>query len=70
MNVGELRAILNGYPDDMPVALIDHVNDDLDTDPVAEVGVDHPGSRPDGRRSWHWPHDPKTSPGIDVLVIY
>lgn len=72
MNVGDLRAALAKWPDDTEVAVINDLNNDLDTDVSADVAINHPGSRPRGRNSWHWEGDPTAGlpDGQTVIVLY
>ena len=70
MNVKELRELLSNYPDDMPVSVVDDLNDCLDTDAAIDVAVNHP-SVWIRRKSWHWINDPRVSQeGETVLVMY
>lgn len=74
MNIGELKAAVAAYPDDMPVAVLDrriYDNPDLDTDVQVEAAINHPGYHPRGRASWHWESDNTVdTPGTPTVVIY
>jgi hypothetical protein len=76
MNVGELRAALAEYPDDLSVAVIDgtYNGDDLDMGVAIGIAINHPDTRPHGRRSWRWKNSldgENPGPGGDpVLVFY
>lgn len=68
MNIGELKAAIAELPDDMKVAVIDGLSNDLDTDTRCEPAVVHPGFRDKGGRSFRW--DRKGTGDNRVLVIY
>ena len=53
MNVGELRAKLADYPDDLPVMVINDLDDSVD-EADCDVAINHPGVRPKGRKDWTW----------------
>lgn len=60
------------HPEDMEVALIDDLYNDLDYGIVVGEALDFGSTRPDGRSSWAFPGNPKAKgfDGRDVLVIY
>lgn len=68
MNVGEVRAALAAYPDDMPVAVIGD-DRDIDREVDIDVAISHPGSRPRGCADWHWESD-NGPDGTPVVVFY
>ena len=74
LNIGELKAAVAGYPDDMPVAVLGqgiHDGSELDTDVAVDTAINHPGCYPHGRASWHWESDNTVdTPGTPTVVIY
>lgn len=70
MKNAELRAALAKWPDDAEIALIGHLNNDLDTDVSVDAAINHPGTYV-GRASWHWNDAAGTWPeGRTVIVLY
>lgn len=74
MNIGELKAAVATYPDDMPVAVLDRTGQgasELDTDVLIDVAISHPGIHPRGGADWHWESDNTVdTPGTPTVVIY
>lgn len=70
MTVGDIKALLDGYPDDMDVGVVEAVDGELNTDVNVSEAVNHPGSRPHGGKSWHWKTDPVAATGTPVLVFH
>lgn len=68
MNIGELKAAIAELPDDMKVAVIDGLSNDLDTDTRCEPAINLPGFRAKDGRSFKW--DRKGTGDNRVLVIY
>ena len=69
MDVGELKAALDAYPDSMSAAVVCGHSGDLDLDPAIATAIHHPGVRPRGGADWHWESDDGPD-GTPVVVIY